>query len=79
MKMQCKMPMYFFFFIYIFPYICATFALCVCNTALGVCVFTAVCVHFGWVKRRAQILSMGHYAWPYVTSLHLVQNANEII
>ncbi len=37
----------------------------------GVCVFTAVCVHFGWVKRRAQIPSMGHHSWPYVTSLSL--------
>ncbi len=27
---------------------------CVC-----VCAFTAVCVHFGWVKCRAQIPSMG--------------------
>ncbi len=36
------------------------------------CVFTAVCVHFGWVKCRAQIPSMGHHTWPYVTftSLH---------
>ncbi len=38
----------------------------------GVCVFNAVCVHFGWVKRRAQILSMGilgHMSrhWSYVT------------
>ncbi len=35
----------------------------------GVCVFTAVCVHFEWVKCRAQILSMGHthHTWPYVT------------
>ncbi len=30
----------------------------------GVCVFTAVCVHFEWVKCRAQILSMGHHTWP---------------
>ncbi len=36
----------------------------------GVCVFTAVCVHFGWVKCRAQIPSMGHHTWSYVTSLH---------
>ncbi len=34
----------------------------------GVCVFTAVCVHFGWVKCRAQIPSMGHHTWSYVTS-----------
>ncbi len=33
------------------------------------CVFTAVCVHFGWVKCRAQIPSMGHHTWSYVTSL----------
>uniref|UniRef100_A0A8C1IN40 Cell adhesion molecule DSCAM n=1 Tax=Cyprinus carpio TaxID=7962 RepID=A0A8C1IN40_CYPCA len=31
-----------------------------------VCVFTAVCVHFGWVKCRARILSMGHHTWLYV-------------
>ncbi len=37
----------------------------------GVCVFTAVCVHFGWVKCRARILSMGHHTWLYVTSLSL--------
>ncbi len=36
-----------------------------------VCVFTAVCVHFGWVKCRAQILSMGNHTWPHVTSLSL--------
>ncbi len=34
-----------------------------------VCVFTAVCVHFGWVNCRAQIPSMCHHTWPYVTSL----------
>ncbi len=37
----------------------------------GVCVFTAVCVHFGWVKRRAQIPSMGYHTSLYVTSLSL--------
>ncbi len=37
----------------------------------GVCVFTAVCVHFGWVKCRAQIPSMGYHTWPFVTSLSL--------
>ncbi len=37
-----------------------------------VCVFTAVCVHFGWVKCRAQIPSMGHHTWPYVSSLSLL-------
>ncbi len=43
-------------------------------TAPGVCsrcVFTAVCVIFGWVKCRARIPSMGHHTWPYVTSLSL--------
>ncbi len=39
----------------------------------GVCVFTAVYVHFGWVKCRAQIPSMGHHTWPYVTSLFLIE------
>ncbi len=37
----------------------------------GVCVFTAVCVHFGWINCRAQILSMGNHTWPHVTSLSL--------
>ncbi len=37
----------------------------------GVCVFTAVCVHFGWVKHRAQYPSIGHHTWLYVTSLSL--------
>ncbi len=37
----------------------------------GVCVFTAVCVHLGWDKCRAQIPSMGHHTWSYVTSLSL--------
>ncbi len=37
----------------------------------GVCVQCCVCVHFGWVKCRAQIPSMGHHTWPYVTSLSL--------
>ncbi len=37
----------------------------VCVHGVCVCVFTAVCVHFGWVKCRAQILSN----WSYVTSL----------
>ncbi len=32
----------------------------------GVCVFTAVCVHLGWDKCRAQIQSMGHHTWSYV-------------
>ncbi len=38
----------------------------------GVCVFTAVCVHLGWDKYRAQIPSMGHHTWSYVTSLSLM-------
>ncbi len=37
----------------------------------GVCVFTAVCAHFGWVKCRAQIPRMGHHTWLYVMSLSL--------
>uniref|UniRef100_A0A8C2CAT1 Kinesin-like protein n=1 Tax=Cyprinus carpio TaxID=7962 RepID=A0A8C2CAT1_CYPCA len=37
----------------------------------GVCVFTAVCVHFGWVKSTAWIPSMGPHTWLYVTSLSL--------
>ncbi len=49
----------------------------------GVCVFTAVCVHFGWVICRARIPSMGHPNWPYVTSLqnsevHLSQSDSEL-
>ncbi len=35
------------------------------------CVHCCVCVHFGWVKCRAQIPSMGHHTWSYVTSLSL--------
>ncbi len=35
----------------------------------GVCAFTAVYVHFGWVNRRAKIQIMGHHTWPcHVTS-----------
>ncbi len=34
------------------------------------CVFTAVCVHFVWVKCRAQLPSMGNYTWPHVMSCH---------
>ncbi len=37
----------------------------------SVCVFTAVCVHFGWVNCIAQITSMGHHTWPCFTSLSL--------
>ncbi len=33
----------------------------------SVCVFTAVCVHFGWVECRPQIPSMGHLAVCHVT------------
>ncbi len=36
----------------------------------GVCVFTAVCVHFGWVNCRAQIPSMGYHTWSL--SLHFI-------
>ncbi len=44
-------------------------------TAPGVC-SRCVCVHYcvcalGWVKCRAQILSMGHHIWPHVASLSL--------
>ncbi len=50
-------------------------------TAPGVCswcVFTAVCVHLGWDKCRAQIPSIGHHSWPYVTSLsHLLQHPGQ--
>ncbi len=35
------------------------------------CVFTTVCV-LGWVKCRAQMLSMGHHTWPHTTSLSLL-------
>ncbi len=34
-------------------------------------VFTTVCMHFGWVKCRAQIPSMGHHTWLHVNSLSL--------
>ncbi len=37
----------------------------------GVCVFTAVCVHLGWVKCGAQIPSMGHHTWSYVTYIYI--------
>ncbi len=40
-------------------------------TAPCVCSLLCVCVHFGWVKCRAQIPSMCHHTWPYVTSLSL--------
>ncbi len=40
------------------------------------CVFTAVRVHFGWVKCRALIPSMGHHTWPYVTSLSLFNSTD---
>ncbi len=42
---------------------------CVCVFTVCVCVHCCVCVHFGWVKCRAQIPSMGHHTWSYVTSL----------
>ncbi len=38
----------------------------------SVCVFTAVWVHFGRVKCRAKILSMGHHTWSYVTLLSYI-------
>ncbi len=43
----------------------------VCVHGVCVCVFTAVCVHLGWVKCRALIPSMGNHTWPHVTSLSL--------
>ncbi len=37
-----------------------------------VCVCSLLCVcSLGWVKCRAQILSMGHHTWPHITSLSL--------
>ncbi len=42
----------------------------VCVHCVCVCVFTAVCVHFRWVKCRARVPSMGHHTWPHITSLH---------
>ncbi len=45
---------------------------CVCFT---VCVCVCVCVCFGLVNCRAQILSMGHCTWPYVTSLSFTFNS----
>ena len=42
-----------------------------CVFTVCVCVHCSVCVHFGWVKCRAQILSMGHHTWLNVTSLSL--------
>ncbi len=38
------------------------------GTAPGVCSLLCVCA-LGWVKCKAQILSMGHHTWPHVTSL----------
>uniref|UniRef100_A0A9J8D7B5 DENN domain containing 4B n=1 Tax=Cyprinus carpio carpio TaxID=630221 RepID=A0A9J8D7B5_CYPCA len=40
-----------------------------CVFTVCVCVHCSVCVHFGWVKCRALILSMGHHTWLNVTSL----------
>ncbi len=42
---------------------------CVCVRAcVHACVRACVCAHFGWVKCRAQIPSMGHQTWPDVMS-----------
>ncbi len=41
----------------------------------GVCVHCCVCVHFGWVNCRAQIPSMCHRTWLYVTSLSSVSRS----
>ncbi len=45
-----------------------------------VCVFYCVCVHFEWVKCRAQILSKGNHTWPrhfhftfFILCLHRLQ------
>ncbi len=46
------------------------FTVCVCSRCVcvhGVC----VCVHFGWVKCRAQVPNMGHHTWSNVMSLSL--------
>ncbi len=43
-----------------------------CVFKVCVCSLLCVCVHFGWDKCRARILSMGHHTWPYVTSLSLI-------
>ncbi len=48
---------------------CVCVCVCVCSL-LCVCVH-GVCVHFGWVKCRARIPSMGHHTWLYVTTLSL--------
>ncbi len=45
----------------------------------SVCVFTTVCVHFGWVNCRAQIPSMGHHTWPHVTSLHVTSKLTAML
>ncbi len=50
------------------------FTVCVC-----VCVFTAVCVHFGWVKCRALIPSMGHHtSFPFRFNLSLMNRSNHV-
>ncbi len=61
--------------------VCVHCCVCVCSllcvfTAVCVCVHCCVCVHgvcvhFGWVKCRARIPSMGHHTWLYVTTLSL--------
>ncbi len=55
----------------VFTAVCVCVHCCVCVCSL-LCVFTAVCVCVCvcvCVKCRAQILSMSHHTWPYVTSL----------
>ncbi len=44
----------------------------------GVCLFTAVCVHLGWVKFRAPIPSMGHHTWPHVTFTYECNSLSEV-
>ncbi len=58
--------------------VCCVCSVCVCVVCVCVCVFcvcvcvcSLLCVHVGWVKCRAQIPSMSHHTWPYVTSLSL--------
>ncbi len=55
---------YIVLYYYTAPGVCS---LCVCVCSL----LTAVCA-LGWVKCRAQILSMGHHTRPHVTSFPLI-------
>ncbi len=42
-------------------------------------IYFILCVHFGWVKCRAQIPSMGHHSWLYVTSISLSLSTFKIV